>query len=113
MKRLVVHVSHGTTTFRIKTLSITTFSIPTLRTKGLFVPLSINAIQHDKSAILLSVFFFMLYFFTVMLNVIMLGVIVLSVVMLNVVAPLTLLNQMTSFQSVSSHEIRNDILTNL
>ncbi len=98
MKRLVVHVSHGTTTFRIKTLSITTFSITTLRTKGfLFVPLSINAIHHDKSAILLSVFIFMLYFFTVMLNVIMLGVIVLSVVMLNVVAPLTLLNQMTSF----------------
>ncbi len=44
------------TKFSIMKLNITTFSIMTLNINGLFVTLSINDIQHNKSAIVLSVF---------------------------------------------------------
>ncbi len=54
------------------------FSITTLSKKGLFVTLSINDFQHNRSAIMLNV---------IMPSIVMLSVIVLNVVMLNVVVP--------------------------
>jgi hypothetical protein len=51
----------GTMTFRIMTLSITTYSIMTLSTNGLFSAFSIKTLsrkdkQHNKCAIMPSVF---------------------------------------------------------
>jgi hypothetical protein len=57
------------------TLSITTFSIMMLSIRGIFMTLSINDTQHNKTAVMLSV--------------IMLNVILPSVEILKVVAPIS------------------------
>jgi ABC-type spermidine/putrescine transport system permease subunit II len=73
------------------TLSIKTFNITILSTKGLFETLSINYTQHIRQSVsqnsnLLSIIMLKVAFY-LMLNVVMLSVVLLNVIMLSIVAP--------------------------
>ncbi len=81
------------------TLSITTFSIMTLSTKGLFATLSISDVQDNIMVLNMECCYAGCHrtecriLFIVMLSVIMLNVVMLNAVMLSVVAQVNLLQK--------------------